>query len=113
MYDLQLMVRVGPIEHYFARHPTDEINKQWCLAVFVKAKILFALRQKDPLEYTNLIHDPAYAEVAEELRRKVENWMTSTDDPILKGPVDGTESAKWAEEALHGRVYVPRNGGKQ
>lgn len=69
--------------------------------------------EKDPLEYTNLIHDPGYAEVAEELRRKVENWMTSTDDPILKGPVAGTESAKWAEEALHGRVYVPKNGGKQ
>ncbi len=44
MYDLQLTVRVGPIEHYFARYPTDEINEQWCLAVFVKAKILFTLR---------------------------------------------------------------------
>ncbi|MFM9279887.1 sulfatase family protein [Paenibacillus jiagnxiensis] len=65
--------------------------------------------EKDPLEYTNLIDDPDYAEVARELRTKVEQWMSSTDDPLLHGPVEGIESAKWAEEARHGRAYIPRN----
>ncbi|WP_339275926.1 sulfatase/phosphatase domain-containing protein [Paenibacillus sp. FSL W8-0426] len=65
--------------------------------------------EKDPLEYTNLIDDPDYAEIARELRTKVEQWMSSTDDPLLHGPVEGIESAKWAEEARYGRAYIPGN----
>ncbi|MEC0184822.1 sulfatase [Paenibacillus peoriae] len=62
----------------------------------------------DPLEYTNLIHDPAYANIAAELRDKVEEWMNTTDDPLLQGPVEGIESAKWAVEAQNGRAYIPK-----
>jgi N-sulfoglucosamine sulfohydrolase len=41
----------------------------------------------DPQEVANVVHDPAYAEVLEELRGRLETWMRETDDPLLDGPV--------------------------
>lgn len=64
--------------------------------------------QRDPLEEHNLIQDPQYTEVASELRSKVREWMESTDDPLLHGPVPGTESSKWAEEEKKGLAYKGR-----
>ncbi|WP_303983082.1 sulfatase family protein [Niallia circulans] len=64
--------------------------------------------EKDPLEYKNLIHDPAYSEVARQLREKVANWMNETKDPLLKGAVPGIASARWSEEAKIGRAYTKR-----
>lgn len=65
--------------------------------------------EKDPLEYTNLINDPQYAKVAEQLRMKVDNWMKETNDPLLQGAVPGTPSDRWAKEAENGRAYIGRN----
>ena len=41
----------------------------------------------DPGEGRNLIHDPAYAGVARDLRRRLARWMEDTGDPLLRGPV--------------------------
>ncbi len=65
--------------------------------------------EKDPLEYTNLINEPQYANVAEQLRMKVDNWMKETNDPLLQGAVPGTPSDRWAKEAENGRAYIGRN----
>jgi len=48
----------------------------------------------DPNEADNLVADPAYADVLDELRARLEDWMRRTDDPLLDGPVappPGTE----------------------
>jgi len=41
----------------------------------------------DPGEQDNLVEDSQYVEVAAELRRRVENWMVETNDPLLYGDV--------------------------
>jgi N-sulfoglucosamine sulfohydrolase len=41
----------------------------------------------DPGEAHNLIDDAEYANVAADLRERVEQWMLDTDDPLLDGPV--------------------------
>ena len=40
---------------------------------------------KDPYAKNNLVNDPAYADVLNELRAKLENWMRSTNDYALEG----------------------------
>jgi N-sulfoglucosamine sulfohydrolase len=42
----------------------------------------------DPNEAHNLIEDPGYATVADDLRGRLERWMRETDDPLLAGHVD-------------------------
>ncbi|MCD8510228.1 MAG: sulfatase [Bacillus sp. (in: Bacteria)] len=64
---------------------------------------------KDPLEEHNVIGEPEYKEVAEELRQLVNDWMIRTDDPILKGPVPGQKASEWEEEERLGRAYKGRN----
>jgi len=44
----------------------------------------------DPLEYNNLVGDPKYAQVLEDLRGRVQRWMEETDDPLLHGDVPPT-----------------------
>ena len=41
----------------------------------------------DPTESTNAVDDPALAEVLGDLRERLETFMTSTDDALLRGPV--------------------------
>jgi arylsulfatase A-like enzyme len=41
----------------------------------------------NPGEGRNSIDDPAYAEVAADLRVRLHEWMERTDDPLLRGPV--------------------------
>ena len=43
--------------------------------------------KKDPNETTNLINDPAYENIAKELRKRLYEWMEKTKDPILKGKI--------------------------
>ncbi|MDU4937687.1 MAG: sulfatase [Clostridium sp.] len=62
----------------------------------------------DPLEENNLINNEEYKDIAEELRRKVENWMIETNDPLLKGPISGVGSSRWAKEISEGRAYPGR-----
>lgn len=39
----------------------------------------------DPTETNNLIQDPALADTADDLRRRLDAWMTRTNDPVLDG----------------------------
>ena len=41
----------------------------------------------DPEEGQNLAGDPAYLDVLDDLRQRLEAWMRATDDPLLDGPV--------------------------
>jgi len=41
--------------------------------------------EKDPLEMQNLVHDPACAEIRDQLHRRLLAWMETTRDP-LRGP---------------------------
>jgi arylsulfatase A-like enzyme len=42
----------------------------------------------DPLEQRNLAADPSHCAALEELRRRVQEWMELTGDPLLSGPVE-------------------------
>jgi N-sulfoglucosamine sulfohydrolase len=41
----------------------------------------------DPNEACNLVNDPAYAIVLQEMRHRLADWMNETADPLLSGPV--------------------------
>ena len=41
----------------------------------------------DPDQQNNLIDSPALAGTRQELRRSLDDWMATTDDPLCKGPV--------------------------
>lgn len=47
----------------------------------------------DPNETRNLVADPAYAHVLEEMRARLDAWMQRTNDPLLKGPVKAPPGA--------------------
>jgi hypothetical protein len=40
-----------------------------------------------------VIDEPEYAEVADDLRHRLERWMIETDDPLLDGPVSAPHGA--------------------
>ena len=41
----------------------------------------------DPGERDNLVDDPGYAGVVDDLRERLDEWMRETADPLLDGPV--------------------------
>lgn len=43
----------------------------------------------DPWQRSNLASDAAYADVRSDLARRLDRWMTETDDPVLDGPIPG------------------------
>ena len=43
--------------------------------------------EKDPLEKMNLINDLKYSEILNDLKKRLEDWMIKTNDPLLKGKV--------------------------
>lgn len=47
----------------------------------------------DPNETNNLADDPGSAEVLDQMRRRLDDWMKQTDDPLLDGPVPLPEGA--------------------
>lgn len=47
----------------------------------------------DPVERINLADDPAYAEVADNLRGELQSWMERTADPLLDGPIPVPDGA--------------------
>jgi N-sulfoglucosamine sulfohydrolase len=48
----------------------------------------------DPQEAANLVGSPAYAEVREQMRTRLNRWMLETDDPLLMGPVAAPAGAE-------------------
>ena len=50
--------------------------------------------QRDPLEQHNVIDDPAYQDVAWQLRTRVYNWMVETNDPLLYGDYPPTRAQR-------------------
>lgn len=54
--------------------------------------------KKDPLERHNLAGDPDHEDMLVELRERVAKWMAETEDPLLKGPVPGTEAEEWTQD---------------
>jgi len=44
--------------------------------------------ENDPNEMNNIIDNSEYADVAYELRTKLNDWMINTDDPLLEGKVE-------------------------
>jgi len=42
--------------------------------------------EKDPLELNNVAGDPAYAELFEEMKQRLMDWLESVNDPILSSP---------------------------
>jgi arylsulfatase A-like enzyme len=66
----------------------------------------------DPNEAGNLAGDPAYAEVLEDLRERLEAWMRSTDDPLLDGDVGGPEGARAnpPDQRSPSEPHAPVNG---
>ena len=47
----------------------------------------------NPGEGRNVIDEPEYAEVAQDLRDRLQRWMVETDDPLLDGPVPAPPGA--------------------
>ncbi|MCM3611583.1 sulfatase [Planococcus sp. MERTA32b] len=70
----------------------EEVREEY--AVPNSKEELYDLKQ-DPLEQHNLAGDPDLEDVLVELRERVANWMAETEDPLLKGPVPGTEAEEW------------------
>ena len=48
-------------------------------------RVLYDL-EKDPLEMTNVVDDPAYEEVATAMEQRLQQWTLETDDPLDAGP---------------------------
>ncbi len=48
----------------------------------------------NPGEGRNLIDDPDYAQIADDLRERLERWMIKTEDPLLDGPVPAPVGAR-------------------
>jgi len=49
----------------------------------------------DPNETHNLVGEPLMAVVLDEMLGRLERWMRSTDDPLLKGPVPAPSGARF------------------
>lgn len=45
----------------------------------------------DPYEKINLIDDPVYEHVRDQLRGRLVRWMRNTDDPLLDGPIPSAD----------------------
>lgn len=48
----------------------------------------------DPAENRNLASDPAHRAVLDDMRGRLQRWMQSTNDPLLKGPVPAPPGAR-------------------
>lgn len=47
----------------------------------------------DPNEAHNVAHDPSMAEIADDMRARLDRWMRDTGDPLLEGPVKAPDGA--------------------
>lgn len=58
----------------------------------------------DPMEAVNRVCDPAYGEILEDLRGRMDRWQNETGDPILNGKI-----TKFTTNTDDGRVFVSEN----
>ncbi|EMA37235.1 sulfatase family protein [Halobiforma nitratireducens] len=57
---------------------------------------------ESPQEDENVVFEPRYQDVRERLSRELQEWMETTDDPLLDGPVvpgDYDEITTWSHES--------------
>ncbi|WIV68403.1 sulfatase family protein [Natrialbaceae archaeon AArc-T1-2] len=57
--------------------------------------------EADPQESDNVVYEPGYQDVRIDLSRQLREWMETTDDPLLDGPVppaDYDEITTWPHE---------------
>ncbi len=80
-----------PADIYVA--PAGEEMKEDFYNEVRPAEELYDLRA-DPLEQNNIIDDPAYEDVAWQLRTRVYNWMDETNDPLLYGDYPPTKEQR-------------------
>ncbi len=62
---------------------------------------LYDLRE-DPQEADNVVHEPRYEDVRNDLAETLESWLAETDDPVLQGPIppgDYAEITRWPHES--------------
>lgn len=79
-----------PQRHWIKR--ADRLQRRW-------TEELFDL-SSDPGEQQNLIADPNYQQIASDLRRQLRNWMRTTQDPLLNGPVESPRFKRLREQFL-------------
>jgi arylsulfatase A-like enzyme len=74
--------------------PAGEAMREDCYGTRRPMEELYDL-ERDPLERSNVIDDPAYRDVAARLRAQVEQYMLDSNDPLLYGDIP--PSAEQAE----------------
>jgi arylsulfatase A-like enzyme len=90
--------RYGDYDHHVLPNIDDGPSKQFLLDHGLgdlrhPREALYDLYH-DPNERANLVEDPAYADVLEDLRGRLDDWMADTDDPLLDGPVSKPPGAE-------------------
>jgi len=73
-------VRSATVPRY---HMLPGDNAPWMRVLFDE---LYDL-EEDPWETNNLVRDPAYSDIKQEMRRRLARWMIDTDDPMVDGPI--------------------------
>jgi len=75
---------------FLLAHQNEAAYANYIALIFGKrpAEELYDLRS-DPNQLTNVVSQPAYAEVLKQLRSRVDDWMTQTRDPRLDPAYDG------------------------
>jgi len=60
----------------------------------------------DPLEMTNVVDDPAYADIAAAMEKRLQQWLAETDDPFDTGPrYPGTDMLDVGQRFIDERHY--------
>jgi arylsulfatase A-like enzyme len=48
----------------------------------------------DPNETNNLVHDAGHCDVLADMRKRLDDWMRATDDPLLQGNISAPQGAR-------------------
>ena len=92
----------SPTKSYMMQHQNDEKVKKLFAMSFGKlpAEELYVI-DKDPAQMNNLADDPAYTKVKERLRKRMEDYQKTTNDPRTRG------ESPWDDYPFYsGRKYL-------
>ena len=67
----------------------------------------------DPNESCNIAEDPSRAEALAEMRRRLDDWMNRTEDPLLDGPVPEPGTAFMSDLDDYSHMDVVKRSPKQ